>query len=42
MIKKQKFDEIYYEYKDMVYRYVFVRTGDSETAYEIGQEVFAK
>ena len=42
MIKKQKFDEIYYEYKDTVYRYVFVRTGDPETTYEIGQEVFAK
>ncbi|RKY95525.1 MAG: RNA polymerase sigma factor, partial [Candidatus Hydrothermota bacterium] len=36
------FTEIYREYRDMVYNYMYWKTGSSEEALDLTQEVFLK
>lgn len=38
----EKFDELYFEYSDRIYSYIFLMVGEKETAEDLTQETFVK
>lgn len=38
----EKFDELYFQYSDRIYSYIFLMVGEKETAEDLTQETFVK